>query len=170
LTVIKPNENTARSIRAARGALLRNHVAQAGLWTIETGEKFAGLHLNIISTKPTIPKIRGATSWSAQLETSARIAAAYIAKQSGMPDTHQFDGRLYGTFGAFADIVTGRQMPSVVVAASLQVAMRPVGGPLTRSERREFAELAARKEYRSAEEYREIARTHLPDIFAALRK
>lgn len=123
MTVIRPEQNTAAAIEAVRASFMRRALAPAGIWTVETGELFGGLHLNILSPAPREARWRGCQTYSELLRTTARDAAAYIAKRSGMPTVEQYAGRLYGSFGKVGEILATQQRVPVVQAAMLEVAM-----------------------------------------------
>lgn len=169
LSVAKPHENTAVAIRKIRAHIIRNTLTGTGIWTIETGEKFAGLHLNLITPSPVRISSRLGTSWSELITNGARVAASYISKQEGMPELCQYEGRLYGTFGKMADILISEKMPATVQAASIETIVRPPGGRLTAAERRTIDQIQSRPSQKTMEEYKEIARKHLPHIFEILK-
>src|SRR3990172_8609312 len=93
LTVLKPEQNTPAAIKALHASFMRRALAPAGVWTVETGEQFRKLHLNILSPKPLPAKWRGCRTYSELLQTTARDAAAYLAKRAGMPEEQQYKGR-----------------------------------------------------------------------------
>lgn len=123
MTVIKPQENTAAAVKAVHASFMRRSLAPAGIWTIETGELFSGLHLNILSPKPQEVRWKGCETYSELLRTTARDAGAYIAKRSGMPSVEQYGGRLYGSFGRIGEILATQERMPVLQAAALEVAM-----------------------------------------------
>lgn len=123
MTVLKPEQNTAEAVMALRASFLRRKLAPAGIWTVETGTKFLGLHLNILSPKPLHTKIKRCESYSEILRESGRAAAAYIAKRSGMPAREQYSGELWGSFGQIGQILVNQNSAPVVQAASVEVAL-----------------------------------------------
>ncbi|MDO9011342.1 MAG: hypothetical protein Q7U78_05980 [Gallionella sp.] len=121
MTVLKPEQNTAEAVRALRASFLRRALAPAGIWTVETGTQFAGLHVNIISPKPLPARWRNCETYSELLRTTARDAAAYIAKRSGMPAVEQYGGRLYGSWGRVSDLLSSPEALPVVQAAAIEI-------------------------------------------------
>lgn len=131
LTVLRPALNTQDEIRRLRGSFLRRALAPAGIWTVETGSQFAGLHLNIISPLPAPAKWRNCETYSELIQTTARDAAAYISKRSGMPPREQYEGRLYGCFGQISNIIVSQRVAPIVAAAAVEMALS--GGSLHES-------------------------------------
>jgi hypothetical protein len=123
LTVITPDINTQDEIKRLRASFLRRTVSPSGIWTIETGEKFNGLHLNILSPKPAPARWRSATTYSELVRYTTREAAAYISKRSGMPPIEQFIGNLYGTFGQLYNYLTDNKICPTVQAAAIEVSL-----------------------------------------------
>lgn len=121
MTVLKPEQNTAEAVMALRASFLRRKLAPAGIWTVETGTKFLGLHLNILSPKPLHTKIKRCESYSEILRESGRAAAAYIAKRSGMPAREQYSGELWGSFGQIGQILVNQNSAPVVQAAAIEI-------------------------------------------------
>jgi len=126
LTVLVPAKNTQDEIKRLRASFLRRAVAPSGIWTVETGEKFGGLHLNILSPKPAPARWRAASTYSELVRCTAREAAAYIAKRSGMPPIEQYIGNLYGTFGQLFTLLSSGLMPPVVQAAAIEITLTGV--------------------------------------------
>jgi predicted transcriptional regulator len=157
LTVIKPAENTMAAVKALHASFMRRALAPAGLWTVETGEQFRRLHLNILSPKPLPAKWRHCQSYEQLVCTTARDAAAYIAKRAGMPDELQYRGRLYGSWGQVGVILATQEQYPVVQAATLEIVL----GGGERIESRANAPPA-----RSKEDFAEIMRRHLPVVRA----
>ncbi len=122
-TRLTPEKNTQDEIRRLRASFLRRALAPAGIWTVETGEKFKGLHLNILSPAPAPAKWRNCTTYSELLQTTARDAAAYIAKRSGMPAIEQFAGNLYGAFGQIGAILASQRANPLLQAAAIESAL-----------------------------------------------
>lgn len=108
LTVIKATAPTAANTRMTRAQIiaeLRRLGCSRGMWTIEKGEEFGALHTNILHLMPDeVPPPHPAYEAHhsiIRLTTAAdlRPTAAYISKQSAMPDPEQYSGRLYGGWG-----------------------------------------------------------------------
>ena len=123
MTVLVPEQNTEAAIRALHGKFMRRALVPAGIWTIETGTQFAGLHLNILSPKPLPARWKNCETYSELLRVTARDAAAYIAKRSGMPTQEQYSGKLYGHWGKIGEILATQEYAPIVQAAALEVAM-----------------------------------------------
>jgi len=170
LTTVRPIENTANALRAVRAQILKAGFAKMGLWTVETGEKFAGLHLNILSTKPHIPPDLCRLTWSEAITTSGRAAAAYISKQSGIPDSTQYSGKLYSQFGNIRDLLVAPGMPVIIQAAAIEQAITAAPDRLTAQERQIIASLQEPKSSKTHAEYMAIAKSHLPNIWAMLEQ
>lgn len=132
LTTIKPEQNTEEAIRALRSSFMRRALAPAGIWTVETGSLFAGLHLNILSPKPLPAQWRKCETYSELVQTTARDAAAYIAKRAGMPPVDQFRGRLYGAWGKVGEILLSEGVAPVVQAAAVELTLN--GGSMSEAD------------------------------------
>jgi hypothetical protein len=159
LTVLKPEQNTAAALKAVHASFMRRALAPAGIWTVETGELFAGLHLNIISPKPAAARWK-CESYSELLKTTARDAAAYIAKRKGMPLPEQYPGRLYGSWGQIGAMLASQEMPTIVQGAAIEAS-------LNGKSYRDGVQIEApaeRMEQLTREQYREIAMRNLPRI------
>ncbi len=146
MTVLRPEQNTAAAVKAVHASFMRRALAPAGIWTVEQGTLFGGLHLNILSPQPLPARWKG-ECYSEVLRITARDAAAYISKREGMPSQQQYAGRLYGTFGKIGEILATQEYAPVVQAAALEVAMGG-GGQRTTTKGDEM-------EYRTDEEEKE---------------
>lgn len=202
MTVLKPELNTQAAIHNLRSAFLRRTLTPAGIWTIETGTQFAGLHVNILSPKPLPSRWKNCETYSELLRVTARDAAAYISKRSGMPALEQYAGRLYGTFGQIGEILANQTHAPIVAGASIEVALTPgeiimpafihetdskyrtpeeekIGwnDPVVINGELIWWDKATNMTYTkkpprpvlTREQEREIARKHLPNLYAALR-
>lgn len=139
MTVLVPEQNTEAAIRALHGKFMRRALVPAGIWTIETGTQFSGLHLNILSPKPLPARWKNCETYSELLRVTARDAAAYIAKRSGMPTQEQYSGKLYGHWGKIGEILATQECAPVVQAAALEVAMGGgVGRKITKGDEMEY--------------------------------
>jgi hypothetical protein len=125
LTVLVPDANTLAAIHTLRASFLRRALAPAGIWTVEAGTEYAGLHLNILSPRPAPARWKNASTYSELVNTTAREAAAYIAKRSGMPPAEQYAGRLCGQFGQLLKYMTSDQAHPVVQAAAIESTINP---------------------------------------------
>lgn len=167
--MLKPHDKTAAAIHKIRAALLRQAFAPAGIWSVETGEKLGGLHLNIIAPAPAPAEMRHVETWSQAISTSARAAAAYINKPEGFPDRAEYSGNLTGSWGHIADILTARHMPATVQAASIEAALSKNGPDAYLRAALASAEQNTKNAELTREEYHAIARANLPNLYAALR-
>lgn len=202
LTTIKPAQNSEEAIKALRASFMRRALAPAGIWTVETGELFSGLHLNVLSPKPLPAQWRKCETYSELVQTTARDAAAYISKRSGMPPLDQYKGRMYGSWGRVGEILLSEQVAPVVQAAAVELTLS--GGTMSGEKQlgAEYLRVAdsvkgwsegedrhGRKVWfnkadghmvrrdphfdkpeRTKAEMAELARRHLPNVYAALGK
>lgn len=170
LSVIKPLDNTGHAITKLRAAILRRAFAPAGLWSVESGEKMGGLHLNIIAPAPVLKSVQGCTTWAEALTTSARAAAAYINKPGSFPDRAEYSGNLTGSWSRIPDLFADVHMPPTVQAASAEYAL--AGKTPEHYARLAEASRATRDpaQHLTRDEYREIARRNLPNLYAMFEK
>lgn len=164
-TVLKPNENTQKAIKALRASIIRRKLTAGGLWTVEKGEKFNQLHLNLISEKIDTSKINKATSWSEAISSSTRAAAAYICKQKGIPDENQYSGQLYGTFGSIFEIATSKSMPICIKAKAIDMTLSTNSKSDQKSQIVKDDEKQKQVREKTKQEYQEIAHRHLANLF-----
>lgn len=163
MTVIKPEQNTSAAIRAVHASFLRRALTPAGIWTIETGELFNGLHINILSPEIMAARWKGCKTYSEAVRTTARDAAAYISKRSGMPALEQYNGRLYGAFGKIGEMLVDQEHYPVVQAAAVELVLsgkRPEPVPSEPAERIDI----------SLDTRRDVMRRHLPNLYKAVRR
>jgi hypothetical protein len=166
LSVIIPETKTAAALQRIRAAILRRAFAPAGIWSVETGEKMGGLHLNIIAPAQVRDGLHGCHTWSQALTTSARAAAAYINKPSGYPERAEYGGHLNGSWAHVADFFHGRGITPVVAAASAEAALSknlPVDYLRQALAAQAMHGSAAPK---TRAEAHAIARRHLPNLYA----
>jgi len=170
LSVLTPIDKTAAAIQRVRAGLLRSAFSPAGLWSVETGAKCGGLHLNIIAPHPVTRLFQDCQTWASAITTSARAAAAYINKREGFPDKAEYPGNLTGSWSRIPDLFASRHMPATVQAASAEAA-------LSNKHPNEYLRAAMASRERAApaaamtrEQYREIARANLPNLYAALNR
>jgi len=171
----KPDTNSESAMRRLRDDIMRKKLAPAGLWTIEAGELFAGLHLNLIVPEAVYKTGSKYIEYAEVVRTSARAVAAYIAKRTGMPAPEQYSGRLMGEWGTFSQTLMRSQDRSaaVVQAAMVERSMWQRWQhhgvthftKTTISEPASWAPPAAAK---TREEYAEIARRNLSNIYATI--
>ena len=123
LTVLRPDLNTQDEIRRVRANFIRRALTPAGLWTVESGTEFAGLHINILSPKPAPTRWLNCKTYSELVRCTSREAAAYISKRAGLPPLEQYSGNMYGTFGQLAKYLASTDAPPVIQAATLEHAL-----------------------------------------------
>ncbi len=182
LTVARPLANSEAALRLMRDDIMRRELAPAGIWTVETGELFAGLHLNIISLKDLDRMPKQYQPHTERIRTTARNVAAYISKRTGMPSAEQYRGRLWGAWGikTVGQIIATMEQSPIIQAGAVQMAleapavrlpyreaMRLIG---ERQKREAEQEAAKPKELKTTEYYREIARRNLAAIYEALAR
>lgn len=175
LAVARPAENSARAIRALRDRIVRAKLAPAGIWTIETGEQFAGLHLNILLPAKASTGIARHAEYVELVRESSRAAAAYIAKRTGMPSTAQFDGRLLGGWGTVSSMIMRNESLQCAAPRAALVNWSLMDETQRAHALKGWCEVPggyvkgepARPEL-SREEYAEIARRNLGKIYATL--
>lgn len=174
LAVAKPLENTAAAIKALREKLLRAKLAPAGLWTIETGELFAGLHLNLVVPESAAFEFANRGAHIEAVRTTSRAAAAYICKRSGMPAPAQYDGRLIGEWGNVVQHIMSSEdlQAAPCQAAAMQLAL---GGHRSITDYyKTDAQIAEEAQQRheatrekTRDEYAAIARRNLAAVYLA---
>lgn len=168
LSVLVPVDKTEASIQRIRAALLRRAFAPAGIWSVETGGKMGGLHLNIIAPAPIDRELRDCRSWSAALTTTARAAAAYINKREGFPSRTEYSGHLAGSWTKIADLCTDSHMCPTVQAAAVEAALSQHGADHYLRAALASSEREQPKRDLSRGEYHDIARANLPNLYAVL--
>lgn len=127
LSVIVPNDPGAAALRTARDNWLRSARPDAGVWTVETGEKTGILHANILHT-PT-KKLR-ATKYrvhSELLRKPARAAALYISKPGQIPTPEEYSGHLWRKVGPLWPYLLHTANPETMLTAAANVAAYKLG-------------------------------------------
>jgi hypothetical protein len=175
LAVIKPHENTAAALRSIKEKVLRKELAPAGIWTIETGSLFCGLHLNLLTPATAARAIHEAGHHVELLRNSARSAAAYITKRGGMPPPEQYSGRLMGEWGKVAQVIMESRWPAVDTAKaalyewSLMSPQQKADKSAIYRDHMDFAQNHQQvKIEKTKAEYAEIARRNLSNVYAAV--
>lgn len=170
-----PDHNTESEIRKLRDSILREKLAPAGLWTIETGELFAKLHLNILAPEAAIRKGSVGFEYAEPVRSSARAAAAYICDRSGMPHPSQYAGRLQGEWGTVAQLVMGcndlsmAPVQAALVEQSMWTKWTHKGvSHFTLGSVKVPAPWEPPVREKTREEYAEIARRNLSNIYATI--
>jgi len=175
LARVSPEENSELAIRKLRDSIVRAKLAPAGIWTIETGELYAGLHLNCIFPASYQFEASKRFDYVELIKTSSRAAAAYIAKRKGMPQMQQYGGRLTGSWGTFMQKLMSSkdQAAAACQAAAVNMALgltKPAESawvyfsPQSKQLTREPAPYVEK----TRDEYREIARKHLSNLYAIM--
>lgn len=170
LTVTTPEENSGTAIRRLRASLLRKHIAEAGIWTIEKGEEFGHLHLNLLTPEPLKLFTPNASIHTERITTSPRAVASYIAKRSGAPTDSQFRGRLAGSWGQIGQFLTTKEAAPIAMAAAINDLLT------TPHKRQQTAYFNSPNSNRapepilSKEEYQALARKHLSRLYAIVEQ
>jgi hypothetical protein len=112
---------------------------------------------------PLHKKLRSGT-YAEALRLSARVAAAYILKPSGIPTRQQYTGRLYGTFGTIADQLAHPSIPALVQAAAIEQAISSNQKlePISNVPKPYFSFVTEIE--KTSAEFLAIAREHLPTL------
>lgn len=132
-----------------------------------------GIHLNVLiggddpidaTTLAQAWRTEGARIWAEPVKPeNIRNVAAYISKRCGMPTLEEYEGRLYGTFGAWKSLpelmMQARQAP-VVQAAQFEH-MLPDTDKTTAQDETIRAMTKG--------DYADIARKNLPKLYAMLK-
>lgn len=170
-----PEENTERAMKALRDRIMRARLAPAGIWSIETGSLYAGLHLNIIAPEDSDLRASGMADYIEPIRTTARTVAAYITKRGGMPSAEQYSGRLAGSWGSFTQALFAGKTPEATraQAALLDHTLR---SPIEQAEREAgwfrvlggYVKGEPEQKVRTREEYAEIARRNLSKLYASM--
>jgi len=173
--VCKPDQNTAASIRSLRDRIVRSKLSPAGIWTIETGELFAGLHLNLLTQGGEREMLRNAGFHVETITTCARMAAAYISKKSGFPTVQQYPGRLFGKWGKIGEILLSscEQTTACAQAALLESVLqndeqRRIAAEGWRAVVGGYTRVSPPQPEKTAAEYKRIAEKNLPNLLAAM--
>lgn len=169
-SVLRPSRSTEREIKRIRASFIRYSLTEKGLWSVETGEKFAGLHLNVISQGGRMPHIRDCETYSELISTSARAVAAYITKSTGIPAEDFYTGRIFGTFGRLNESFSHRVMPACVQAASIEALLNPDADQANAIIKTPPYCPGWEPVYKSKAEYYEIAKAHLPELLKAVNR
>lgn len=170
LSVLTPIDKTASAIQRIRAGLLRSNFAPAGVWSVESGEKCGGLHLNIIAPAPVTRLFRDCATWSQALTTSGRAAVAYINKREGFPERAEYAGNFTGSWSTIPAFFTSNRMPPVVMAASAEAALSNKHPEEYLRAAMASRERATAQKDLSREQYHQIARANLPNLYAALER
>lgn len=159
-------------------AARRFRAGSGGVWTIEIGERMAGLHANLIldsdaqvdaQSIAAALNIRNSAVWASQIPArDIRNVAAYITKRSGAPKWHDYDGRLMGTWGTWrgaGQVAREQRLAPIVQGAAQQEQLRALGVLNTLQASSLANELnSASEPPKSHEDYRKIAARHLAAI------
>jgi hypothetical protein len=177
LARISPTENTESEMKKLRDRIVRQKLAPAGLWTIETGEQFLRLHLNLLLPDQYTQLCKGAFDYVEPVRSTPRAVAAYITDRRGMPSIQQYSGRLLGEWGSIAQHIMKSTDPqhAPVQAKLIEVTLwhkwhhRGVTHFTQTTEMVEQPDIVPRRE-KSMLEYGEIARKHLSKLHSIIGK
>lgn len=159
LSRFTPPENSPQAIKALWAKLLRREIAKIGLLTVEAGEQYRKLHINILSTEPKPALIHKFDGYCEPINKPPRAVAAYISKRSGMPTRSEYPGRITSTFGHISTYMLDQKAGPIIQAATINdIAM-------TWMQRNEQAVKGKR-----TESYKEAAKRHLPALRDFLRR
>jgi hypothetical protein len=160
-TILHPVRQGSAAVATARAAWARASAAPAGIWTVEQSPETKNLHINIIHPRGFAAATPQAHVWREPLRGDVRRVAAYISKPEQYPDRLDHPGRTYGTLGPLWAHLANPRQAETVAAAAIEQALNPGRGaaaaPPCPRRQDQPAEL-------SAEEYRRIAATHLPNM------
>jgi hypothetical protein len=170
-----PELNTESEMKKLRDRVMREKLAPAGVWTIETGELFAGLHLNILAPEAAIRRGSVGFEYAEPVRSSVRAAAAYICKRTGMPHPEQYSGRIMGEWGTITQMVMATkdrqaiacQAAMVNRALGLEKAPEPAWIYFS-NKSKQLTKEPAPYVPKTREEYAEIARRNLSNIYAII--
>jgi hypothetical protein len=173
----KPEANNESAMRRLRDHVMRQKLAPAGLWSIESGELFAGLHLNILAPESVFKRGSPYIEYAEVVRSSARAVGAYMVKPSGMPPIEQYSGRLIGEWGTFTQMLMRSRDQSTITARAAMVE-RTLWQPWTHrgvthfTKSLELVEVdePVQQQEKTREEYAEIARRNLSNIYATIAR
>jgi hypothetical protein len=141
--------------------------AYGGLFSVEIGAQFRGLHLNLIleaQSSLTADHIATTLSplhcsiWSAPITTEdLPHVAAYINKREAIPNHREWPGRAYGTFGTWRSaksIIQTQRLSPIASAAMHEAELRAFA----------LAPDTPAPDMKTPADFREIAARHLPAL------
>lgn len=164
---ITPDINSPVEIERIKSAIKRQLGAYSGLWSVEVGEVFGLLHLNIITPKNILKPIKGTHYWQGQALENLRRYAAYMVKPSQIPDLSQYSGRQFGTWQSMTDLFkSSQQLPLIQGAFHENITLHQFILPGPYLERQK--EIAAMRKFNRS--YSEIANDHLVKLRAFTAK
>lgn len=164
---ITPDINSPVEIERIKSAIKRQLGAYSGLWSVEVGEVFGLLHLNIITPKNILKPIKGTHYWQGQALENLRRYAAYMVKPSQIPDLSQYSGRQFGSWQSMSDLFKNeRQLPVIQGAFHENITLHQFILPGPYLERQK--EIAAMRKFNRS--YSEIANDHLVKLRAFTAK
>ena len=172
---VTPDTNSESEMKKLRDRIVRQKLAPAGLWTVETGEQFMRLHLNMLLPRQYAAVCSEVFDYVEPVKTSPRAVAAYICKRTGMPSMHQYAGRLQGEWGSIAQHLMKSTDPQHAPAQAKMIEVtlwqkwqhHGVSHYSRTTERVQAPEPLPRRE-KTMLEYGEIARKHLAGLYAIL--
>ena len=176
-SIVYPHDGSKHAAERAKLEFLKKAKAEGAVWTVEKSNKTNALHLNIITPRLEIDRIKLGNLWQQEIIGNPRNVGAYIAKQSQMPTVEEYDGRLYGTSGNLWQILANAHNVPIVQAAAAQYAIDSHAAlkraaelqlTKTRNPQKTFY-VPDEKPEMSKEEARSIAAKWLPDILQGQR-
>lgn len=170
LTVLKPSTNDARATAALRASIVRSKIAPAGIWTIETGTRFKGLHINILSQPIDAGKIQKNVCYSELILSSVRDVAAYISKRAGAPSIEQYAGNTFGNWGTIGDKMRTNDKTPIIQAATLEYNINPKNDTQHLNLPHQLPTPTQQQAELSRAEFHEIARRHLSNLYLFTRE
>ena len=160
---IQPIEAGEAALLDARAEFLAKVRPRGAVWTVEQAPTTGRLHCNVLLPAFEPRRLNLAASHVIEAITNPRRVGAYISKREQMPDKANFGGRLYGTAGPLWQWLTSGDGPPLVNAAAIQADIdREAGQELPRQP----APPPPQGQVLTLEDYAEIARRRLPDVWA----
>jgi hypothetical protein len=141
-----------------------------GIWSIEKGEQFGTMHINLITPEPKQITIPDASIHIERISTSPRAAAAYILKLEGQPTLQQYEGRTYGTWGQIGQYLTTKEAAPIVQAAAINDLIQT---PHTRQQTVYYNTPNGQKKQEpelTKEQYQALARKHLSSLYDVVNR
>lgn len=169
LSRLTPASNTGEALNKLKSSILREKLAPAGIWSIETGDELGKLHLNIISPRLRDSKIIPAGSYSEPINSRAAIVAAYITKRESIPQPQQYAGRCYGYFGQLLGAIKDQRTAPIVQAAIIQQQIISALPDIAAALPTPYLDRQAELEAAARDRHKGIARKHLATFYGALR-
>lgn len=171
-SVVHPSRRGVAALAAAKAAWARLHAPSGAIWTVERGCAPGALHLNVLHGPLPVRDSRLYTQHREPRILSPRAVGAYISKREGAPDAAAWPGRCSGTIGPLWRYLAAAKDAPVAAAAAIEYAADPPAA-LARAGLAPDCQApppppprgaSVPEESLSWEQYREIARRHLPNL------